>query len=175
MKIESKNILTRENCKAELKRLSKARLMQDSVVLAVLLLIFVPLFLLSMYLAKYILILGIGFALMCAFFPAMFVYRIIRDVTFSKMIEQNGFSIVKDTVSRISLDEIPKSYAEGRRTVNVIYFAKHGRCVAPKVRTPFDFSAPGDEFYLVVLHKKEEIVFAYNSIMYNCNELDVTK
>ena len=46
MKTESKNILTRENCKAELKRLSKSRLMQDSVVLAVLLLIFVPLFLL---------------------------------------------------------------------------------------------------------------------------------
>ena len=105
----------------------------------------------------------------------MFVYRIIRDVTFSKTIEQNGFSIVKDTVSRISLDEISKSYDEGRYTVNVIYFAKHGRCVAPKVRTPFDFSAPGDEFYLVVLHKKEEIVFAYNSIMYNCDELDVTK
>ena len=79
MKTESKNILTRENCKAELKRLSKSRLMQDSVVLAVLLLIFVPLFLLSMYLAKYILILGIGFALICAIFPAMFVYRIIQS------------------------------------------------------------------------------------------------
>ena len=175
MKTESKNILTRENCKAELMRLSKAKLMQDSVVLAVLLLIFVPLFLLSIYLAKYIFILGIVFALICAIFPAMFVYRIIRDVTFSKTIEQNGFSIVKDTVYRISLNEIPKSYAEGRRTVNVIYFANHGRCVASKVRTPFDLSTSGDEFYLVVLHKKEEIVFAYNSIMYDCNELDVTQ
>ena len=82
---------------------------------------------------------------------------------------------MKDTVARISHDEIPKSYAEGRRTVDVIYFEKHGRCVAPKVRTPFDLSASGDEFYLVVLHKKEEIVFAYNSIMYNCNEPDVTQ
>ena len=175
MKAESKNILTRESCKAELMRLSQARLMQDSVVLGVLLLIFVPLFLLSMYLAKYILILGIVFALICMIFPAMLVYRIIRDVTFSKMIKQNGFSIVKDTVSRIALDEISKSYAEGRRTVNVIYFANHGRCVAPKVRTPFDLSASGDEFYLVVLHKKEEIVLAYNSIMYSCNELDVAQ
>ena len=175
MKTESKNILTRENCKAELKRLSKSRLMQDSVVLAVLLLIFVPLFLLSMYLAKYILILGIGFALICAIFPAIFVYRIIQDVVFSKTIEKNGFSIVKDTVSCISLDEVPKSYTEGRHTVNVICFSKYGRCVAPKVRTPFDLSASGDEFYLVVLHKKEEIVFAYNSTMYDCNELDVTQ
>ncbi len=173
MKTETKNILTRENCKVELMRLSKARLMHDSVVLAVLLLIFVPLFLLSLYLAKYILILGIVFALICMIFPVMFVYRMMRDVTFSKMIEQNGFSIVKDTVSRISIDEAPKSYAEGRHTVNVIYFAKHGRCIAPKVRTPFDLSSSGDEFYLVVLHKKDEIVFAYHSIMYSCNELDV--
>ena len=30
----------------------------------------------------------------------------------------------------------------------------------------------GDEFYLVILHKKEEIIFAYNSIMYYCKELD---
>ena len=174
MKTESKNLLTRENCKVELKRLSKARLMQDSVVLALLLLIFVPLFLLSLYLAKYILILGIIFALICVAFPAISVYRIVRDVMFSKMIEQNGFSIVKDTVSRISLDEVPKSYDEGRHTVNVIFFAKHGRCVASKVRTPFDLSASGDEFYLVVLHKKDEIVLAYSSLMYDCNELDVT-
>ena len=102
----------------------------------------------------------------------MFVYRIIRDVMFSKMIGQNGFSIVKDTVSRVSLDEIPKSYNEGRHTVDVIYFAKHGRCIAPKVRTPFELSASGDEFYLVILHNKDEIVFAYHSIMYDCNELD---
>ena len=175
MKTESKNRLTQENCKVELERLSEAKLRQDSVVLAVLLLIFAPLFLLSMYLAKYILILGIVFALICAIFPAIFVYRIIQDVTFSKTIEQNGFSIVKDIVSRISLDEVPQSYAEGRHTVNVIYFEKYGRCIAPKVRTPFDLSASGDEFYLVVLHKKEEIVFAYHSIMYSCNELDVTR
>lgn len=168
----SKNILTREYCKVEFKRLSKANLMHDSVLLAVLLLIFVPLFLLSIYVSKYILILGIVFALICATFPAMFVYRIIRDVMFSKMIGQNGFSIVKDTVSRVSLDEIPKSYNEGRHTVDVIYFAKHGRCIAPKVRTPFELSASGDEFYLVILHNKDEIVFAYHSIMYDCNELD---
>ena len=172
MKKESKNILTRESCKAELKRLSKANLVQDSVILAVLLLIFVPLFALSIYLAKYILLLGIVFALICAIFPVLFIGRIIRDVMFSRTVEQDGFSIVKDTVSRISRDEIPKSYSEGRRTVNVIYFAKYGRCVAPKVRTPFDLSGVGDEFYLVISHKKDEIIFAYNSVMYECKELD---
>ena len=172
MQKESKNNLTREGCKIELKKLSKANLVQDLVILAVLLLIFVPLFILSIYLAKYILILGIALALICAIFPVLFIGRIIRDVIFSRIIDQNGFSIVKDTVSRISRDEIPKNYSEGRYTVNVIYFAKYGRCVAPKVRTPFDLSGVGDEFYLVILHKNEEIVFAYNSSMYDCKDLD---
>ena len=91
---------------------------------------------------------------------------------FARTVDQNGFSIVKDTVSRISRDEIPKSYSEGRRTVNVIYFAKYGRCVAPKVRTSFDLSGVGNEFYLVISHKKDEIIFAYNSAMSECKELD---
>ena len=172
MQKESKNNLTREGCKTELKRLSKANLAQDLAILVVLLLIFVPLFILSIYLAKYILILGIAFALICMLFPGLFIYRIIRDVMFPRTVDQNGFSIVKDTVSRISRDEIPKNYSEGRRTVNVIYFAKYGRCVAPKVRTPFDLSGVGDEFYLVILHKNEEIVFAYSSSMYDCKDLD---
>ena len=172
MQKESKNILTRESCKAELKRLSKANLVEDSVILALLLLIFVPFFVLSIYLAKYILLLGIVFAPICAIFPGLFIYRIIRDVTFLRTVDQDGFSIVKDTVSRISRDEFSKSYSEGHRLVNVIYFAKYGRCVAPKVRTPFDLSGVGDEFYLVISRKKDQIIFAYNSIMYECKELD---
>ena len=172
MQKESKNNLTREGCKIELKKLSKANLVQDSVILAVLLLIFVPLFILSIYLAKYILILGIAFALICMIFPVLFIYKIICAVMFSRTVEQDGFSIVKDTVSRISRDELAKSYSEGPHTVNVIYFAKYGRCVAPKVRTPFDLSGVGDEFYLVILNKNKKIIFAYNLAMYECKELD---
>lgn len=175
MKKESKNILTRESCKKELKQLSKANLLQDSVVTAVLLLIFIPLLVLSISLTKHILILGIVFALICMIFPVIFICRVIRDMIFSKTIEQNRFLIVKDTVSRISRDEIPKSYSEGQRTVNVIYFAKYGRCVAPKLKTPFALSAEGDEFYLVTLHNRDEIIFAYNSVMYKCKEIDNVK
>ena len=170
MQKESKNKLTREGCKIELKKLSKANLVQDLVILAILLLIFVPLFILSIYLAKYILILGIAFALICMLFPGLFIYRIIRDVMFSRTVEQDGFSIVKDTVSRISRGEIPKIYSEGRRTVNVIYFAKYDRCIAPKVRTPFDLSGVGDEFYLVILRKNEKIIVAYDLAIYDYRE-----
>jgi serine/threonine protein kinase len=69
-------------------------------------------------------------------------------------------------------DEIQKNIFEGHLMVNVIYFAKYGRCVAPKVRTPFDLSGVGDEFYLVILNKNKKIIFAYNLAMYECKELD---
>ncbi len=169
---ESKNILTRQGCKAQLNRLSKANLLEDFIILAILLLIFVPLVILSISLAKHILVLGIVLALICMIFPILMAIRIIRHAKFSKTINQNGFSIVKDTVVSISRDEIPKSYSEGRRTVNVIYFARYGRCISPKVKTPFDLSGVGDEFYLVISHQNEEIIFAYNLTMYDCKELD---
>jgi hypothetical protein len=101
MQKESKNILTREGCKAELKRLSKEVLVKSSVILAILLLIFVPLFILSIYLTTRILILAIVLALLCVLPPAFFVYAVIRAVMLLRTIEQNGFSIVKDTVSHI--------------------------------------------------------------------------
>ena len=166
---EPKNILTRESCKKELKRSAKANLIQNSILLAVMLLIFVPLFLLSIYLAKYILALGIALALICTIFPIVFAYRIVRDIIFLRIIGQNGFSIVKDTVLRVSRGELPRSYSEGQ-SVDAIYFAKHGRYVSKG--TAFELTSAGDEFYLVIIHaKKEKIVFAYHSMMYDCKEI----
>ena len=167
MQKESKNSLTRESCKIELKKLSKANLVQDLVILAVLLLIFVPLFFLSIYLAKYILILGIAVALICVIFPVLFIYKIICAVMFSRTVEQDGFSIVRDTVSHVCRDEMARNYFEGHRMVDAIYFATYGRCVASKVKSPFGIPNVGDEFYLVILPKNEKIVLAYDVISYD--------
>ena len=167
MQKESKNILTREGCKAELKRLSKEVLVKSSVILAILLLIFVPLFISSIYLTTRILILAIVLALLCVLPPAFFVYAVIRAVMLLRTIEQNGFSIVKDTVSHICRDEIARNYFEGHRTVHAIYFATYGRCVASKVKSPFGIPNVGDEFYLVILRKNEKIVLAYDVISYD--------
>lgn len=39
-------------------------------------------------------------------------------------------------------------------------------------RAAFDIASVGDEFYLVVLHnKKKELVFAFHTMMYECNEI----
>jgi hypothetical protein len=56
---ESKNILTRESCQKELVRWAKGEMIPDVVLLMVMLLIFVPLFVACVYVAKNILVLGI--------------------------------------------------------------------------------------------------------------------
>lgn len=166
---ETKNILTRESCQKELIRWAKGEMLPDVVLLVVMLLIFVPLFVACISLAKNILVLGIILALICTAAPVVFVYRIVCAIMRLRLVKQGAFSIVRDTVSRISRGEVPKNYSEGRRTVDVVYFTKYGRYTS--LRTPFDLSSAGDEFYLVILHgKKDQIVFAYHSMMYECND-----
>ena len=166
---ETKNILTRESCQKELIRWAKGEMLPDVVLLVVMLLIFVPLFVACISLAKNILVLGIILALICTAAPVVFVYRIVCAIMKLRLVKQGAFSIVRDTVSRISRGEVPKNYSEGRRTVDVVYFTKYGRYTS--LRTPFDLSSAGDEFYLVILHgKKDQIVFAYHSIMYECKD-----
>ena len=166
---ESKNTLTRETCQKELIRWAKGEMLLDVVLLVVMLLIFVPLFVACVYVVKYILVLGIILALICTVAPIIFVYRIICDIIKIRLVKRGGFSIARDTVCRISKGEMPKKYSEGRRTVDVVYFTKHGRCTS--LRTPFDLSSLGDEFYLIILHtKKDQIVYAYHSMMYECKD-----
>ena len=55
--------------------------------------------------------------------------------------------------------------------VDAIYFSKYGRYVASS--TTFGLASVGDEFYLVILHAKgKTISLAYNSLMYDCKEVD---
>ncbi|MBQ7968302.1 MAG: hypothetical protein IJ292_00575 [Clostridia bacterium] len=161
---ESKNILTREGCQKELIRLTKGKLLHDVVLLMVMLLIFVPLAFIGLYLSKYILIFGIVTILVCAAPPLIFVYKLIYNIIKLHLVEKNKFSIVKDTISRLSKDE-----PMGRHTVDAIYFTLNGRYVPSK--STFDLSTVGDEFYLVILHtKKNELCFAFHTMMYECKD-----
>lgn len=168
---ESKNIITRESCKKDLKHNFKAALIKDSTLLAVLSLLFIPLICLGIYLCQYLIVLGILTIVICAAPFAFLIYRLTKDIKMIRLIAQDGFSIVKDTVYRLSKGETPKNYSEGRHEVDVIYFSKYGRYISGGAQ--FQLSSVGDEFYLVVLHKKEkEIAFAFHSMMYECKELD---
>lgn len=166
MQKQSKNIISREACKKDLQHLARADVYQSAVLLAVVLLIFVPLFCMSIYVSKHILGLGLIFALICAALPIIFAVRLIRRLARMRLIRQNGFSIVKDTVCRLSKDE-----SDGRHTVDALYFTDYGRCTSYK--PAFEVSSVGDEFFLVVLHtKKKEICFAFNAVAYECADFE---
>jgi hypothetical protein len=169
MATERKNIITRESCKKDLIHMAKADLWHDTVVLMLMLLIFVPLILMCAYVAKYILILGLIFAIICAVAPIIFICRMASDVLTLRSIRQGKFEIVKDTVSRLSKGEMAKKYSEGRHTVDAIYFTKHGRFVSGG--TAFDLSGVGDEFYLVILQARtDKICFAFHTLIYEYND-----
>ena len=105
---ETKYVLTREACYEELIRWAKGEMIPDAVLLIVMLLIFVPLFVTCVFAAKYIPVLGIILALACTVAPAFLVYKTVCDIIRLRLVRKGSFSIVRDTVSRISKGEVPK-------------------------------------------------------------------
>lgn len=161
---ESTNIISYESCKKDLMHLAKANLLSVLVLLAVILLIFVPLVFMGIYLLKYIFVFGIVTILVCATPPLIFIYKLLYNVIRIRLVKQNKFSIVKDTVSRLSKGEL-----ERRHTVDALYFTLYGRYVPST--TVFNLSSVDDEFYLVILHtKKNELCFAFHGMLYECKD-----
>ncbi len=160
----SKELISRETCQKELVRMAKADVLASAVLLFVILLIFIPLVLMAIYVAKYVLALGVVFALLCAIWPLVLVYKLIYNIMIFRLVNRGGFSIVKDTVCSLSKGEVITRHS----TADVIYFTEHGRYVPPK--TVFELASMGDEFYLVVLAaKKREPMLAYPTSMYKLN------
>ena len=171
MEKETKSTLTREGCKKDLKHSFKAKLINDCAALAVVALCLILPIYGAIYLCKHIIVLGILLLAICSAPFAFLIYRLIKDIKMLRLVSMDGFSIVKDTVYRISKGETPKNYSEGRHSVDVIYFSKYGRYISGGAQ--FQLSSVGDEFYLAVLHNKEkDIAFAFHSMMYECKELE---
>lgn len=167
---DTKDIITRESCKKVVKTLAISDLYSDAISFVILLLIFVPLILISIYIGKHILILGIAFIILCSVPLLIGIYKIILGITVIRLVGKNGFSIVKDTVCGLSKGEMPKRYAEGRGSVDVIYFLNFGRYVASP--STFGLCSVGDEFYLVILHtKNKKIISAFHSMIYDYKDI----
>ena len=162
----TKNIITRENCKKDLKDLIKSDISFDACMLVIVLLIHIPLLCISIYILTFSLIIGIPMFLGSLLMPTYYIYELTSDIIRMRLVVHDGFSIVKDRVQVLSKGEV-----QNRQTVNVIYFAEYGRY--PANNMTFTLSSVGDEFYLVVIHtKKKEATFAYHTNYYECSELD---
>ena len=162
-----KNIISRESCKKDLAHLVKADLFSELILFGVVAVFCVPCIIGVIFLFKYVSILASVLILACAAPLALFIYKLIKNIIAVRLVKKDGFTIIKDTVCRLSKGE-PAGH---RHTANVIYFTKYGRFVSEQ--SVFDLTSLHDEFYLVVLNdKKKEIKFAYHAMMYDCKELD---
>lgn len=103
---ESKNTISRETCKKDLKHLAKADLYLDLVLFAAMLLIFVPLIFMGVHVSNYILIFGIVTIAVCVIPPVIFIYKLLNDIMTMQMINRGEFFIVKDYVCRLSKGEV---------------------------------------------------------------------
>jgi hypothetical protein len=72
---ETKTALTRESCQKELADWAKRELVRDLLLLAAMAIIFCPLFLVSLAVAGEIPVLGVLFAVLCAFAPVYFICK----------------------------------------------------------------------------------------------------
>ncbi len=163
---QTKNIITRASCHKELLHIAKADVYSGVVLLAVMLVVFVPFIFLGVFLAEFLVIFGIAFALCCLIVPAYWTYQLIVALRMLDRVKRGEFSIVKDTVSRLSPGE-----PVGRSTVDAVYFSTYGRFVPGK--TAYDLTSVGDEYYLVVMDiKKEPIRMAFHTIVYECEDVE---
>ena len=157
----SKNVITYDTCHTELVRMTKADVYASTILFLVILLICVPLLLMAIYVAKYVLILGIVLSLVIAIWPLALLYKLISCIRKHYHAKFGDFSIVRDTVYSLSKGEVISKTS----TADVIYFTNKGRFVPPK--STFDLSSIGDEFYIVVLHcGKQHTMLAYPMKIY---------
>lgn len=163
---ETKNIITKETCKKDLMNSAKTTFFAMLFLLPLILLLAIFLIIGGISVMEYI-FLGIISIALAAFISFCFIFALINRFLVLNLIKKNEFSIVKDTVCRISKGEL----VSRNRTANVIYFTKFGRHIPSQ--TVFDLTSIDDEFYIVVIHTKEkEPALFFHSMMYECKELD---
>ena len=165
---QTKNIITFEDCKKNLLADAKSNLMQIALIFGVSLLLFTPAAIAIIFHIDKLGFWSVLLLLLCSV-PSCLIPFIVIDLKTLRLIQSNKFSVVKDTIVRLSKDELARNYREGIRLTNAIYFREHGRSTATNYN--FDFLAVGDECYVVVLHsKRKKVCLVYQTSIYEYKE-----
>lgn len=167
---QTKNIITKESIYKELRFLNGADIRSACVVLAVMLIIFIPLSIMPIYIfcsigQKTFLVGLLCFACTLIFLIPIgyWVYSLIKAIAQSKIIKNRAFSIVIDEVS------YKQEELEHRHMIKVLYFRQYGRVVSGN--TEYQLASGDDAFYLVIYHtKKPMVALHYSMKMYQLED-----
>ena len=166
---ETKNIITREECKNEVLKSVKHDIYLYLLLLVAALVMFVPFIPLIGKAAETHWALGV-----LTFFSIFFVHIallifLLYHVKIMIDIKRNGVTVVIDKAVRLNEEMVYKFPARYHRLANVIYFRDHDRHIY--TGTLFELCSHGDEFYLVILKKKKEkVIKAYNTKFYELKD-----
>lgn len=162
---ETKNVLTREILKKDLKKLQKDQIIITIIFSAVLLIVWLPIILLGLTDIEDALFLWLVLLIFGLFCFALAIFNLISVKQAFRQIENGDFTVITETVSgKVSGERVSR-----RRYEDVLYFGHYGRYTPS--RTVFQLSSVGDEFYLVFLGAHQRVIsLAYPCKMYEYKE-----
>lgn len=165
MEKETKNVLTREILKKDLKKLQKDQIIITVIFFAAILIVWLPIILLGLTDIEDALFLWLVLLIFGLFCFALAIFNLISVKRAFRLIENGDFSVIKETVSaKVSGERISRRHHE-----DVLYFGHYGRYIP--TRTVFRLSSVDDKFYLVILGgRKKTIALAYPCKMYEYKE-----
>lgn len=166
---ETKNILTREECKNEVIKSIKGDICLYSVILGAAILLFLPFTSLIGKAAETHWALGLLMFFSTFFLHIVLLGILIYHIKVMNDVKRHGVTIVVDKAVRLGEEMVYKFPNKHHRLANVIYFRDHDKHIY--TGTLFELCSHGDEFYLVVLKKKKEKIFkAYNTKFYELED-----
>ena len=159
---ETKNILTREECKNEVIKSIKGDICLYSVILGVAILLFLPFTPLIGKTAATHWALGLLMFFSMFFLHIVLLGILIYNIKVINDVKRHGVTIVVDKAVRLGEEMVYKFPARYRRLANVIYFRDHDKHIY--TGTLFELCSHGDEFYLVLSEPSKGIVInVYNT------------
>ena len=146
---ETKNILTREECKNEIIKSIKGDICLYSVILGVAILLFLPFTPLIGKTAATHWVLGLLMFFFLFFLHIVLLGILIYYIKVMNDVKRHGVTIVVDKAVRLGEEMVYKFPNKHHRLANVIYFRDHDKHIY--TGSLFELCSHGDEFYLVIL------------------------
>ena len=177
----TKNILTREFCKTELKKPVQMHLIKTSILMVPYTLVFGLLLIIGIESMGIMKALPLVITAILGFCILVFIGAL--DVMKMRSLDRGDFRIVTDkvrglaegeNVRRLTYKNVSRFLLGKRRMpiyiADVIYFGEHEMFIPS--RTVFELSSVDDEFYIVVLNKQPRVPkLVFSTKMYECKEL----
>lgn len=162
---QTKNVITREECKNDVLNSVKKDLYHYLILLAFVTIIWFPAYAVISLAFKSHWALGIVTILPCLCAHIYFICVVIGKINLIRIVKNGGIDIAIDKAVRLTSEPVRIAGFRYKVICGVVYFRDNDRFVNHD--SLFDLFNEGDEFYVVFIKtKKPKLVRAYNTRFY---------